>query len=286
MENNEQESEPNETRNEDKDRFVKKPESISSDVNVPSDKFWKIFSLISGIASLISIPLAFLFWLEAKQYPDANFTVHPVKAILLQKGQTSKLTASFDNKLIETDVSTAQMAIWNKGKKPVRKEAILSENNSIEIISVNRIPILEARIRKSSRDEVQCQLNNERMGEGVISLSWRILEQNDSCVIQVIYAGNTDENFTSIGTIEEQKGIKLFIPSDEKTPIQSLFNILSVLLYGITIFSLFEAKHRIGKKRALLFFIFFLVGVLSIVLFSIYSDSLTKDTLPFIFDTL
>src|SRR5207237_8294835 len=102
--------------------------------------------------TLVLIQHACYYMLEGKEYTYIKFTVHHVKAILLQKGQTSKLTATFDNKPIEADVSTAQMAVWNNGKKPIKKDEILTENNSIEIISVNHIPILEARIRKSSRD--------------------------------------------------------------------------------------------------------------------------------------
>jgi hypothetical protein len=160
-----------------------------------------IVGIIGSLASLISVPLAIYFYLEAKEYPQLTYYVSPTKAIVVKVGQASKLTTSYNNKVIDTDITAAQVALWNAGRKSIKVTDILKP---VVIHTDNATPILEATIRKESREVVQLALNTDELQRGRASVSWNILEQNDGGVIQLIYAGDTDVNITIDGVVEGQ----------------------------------------------------------------------------------
>ncbi|HEX8247542.1 MAG TPA: hypothetical protein VF599_05115 [Pyrinomonadaceae bacterium] len=176
--------------------------------------------IIGSIASLISIPLAFYFYFEAKEYPQLIYYINPVKTVLVKTGEATRLTASFDNNKIESDVTVVQIALWNQGKKSIKKENVLKP---IVFYTENSVPILEASIRKSSRDIVQLSLNTDEIQKGRVSVLLNILEENDGGVIQLIYAGNTETKINVEGTIEGQREITLLeSPNIIKSPDEQL----------------------------------------------------------------
>lgn len=163
-----------------------------------------ILGVIGSLASLISIPLAIYFYFQAKEYPQLTSYVSPTKAVVVKAGQASRLTASYDNKVIDTDITAAQVALWNGGSKPIKSTDILKP---IVIRTDNNIPILEATIRKTSREVTQLAINTEELQKGLMYVSWNILEHNDGGVVQLIYAGNPDVKIYTDGVIEGQPQI-------------------------------------------------------------------------------
>lgn len=158
--------------------------------------------LLGSIASLIGIPLA--LYLSAKEYPQLTYYVHPVKAVIVKSGQTSKLKATYDEKLITTDITVAQVAIWNEGAKPIKRDTVLKP---IVIHVEGDAPILEATIRTSGRDVTQLALNTDEIQQGRVSVFWNILEHKDGGIIQLIYAGSPNANIFVDGAIEGQRQI-------------------------------------------------------------------------------
>ncbi len=231
-------------------KFENENKQISQNKNTNwySSPFWAIFGIVAGIASLISIPLAFYFYFESKEYPELTFTVHPVRAVLLQKGQSSNLSASFEGKSLEGDVTTAQVAVWNNGKKAIKTENILNSQRSIQIQTENTIPILEAKIRKVSREVVECTLNTEQIAKGIIFVSWQIFEQNDGCVIQIIYEGNQNVKFQVNGSIEGQNLISRVEPKDKIKSAQEQYDLIES-----------------GKKFEYFFFLIFVLVVFAFI---------------------
>lgn len=169
-----------------------------------------IVGIIGSIASLISIPLAVYFYLQTKEYPQLTYYVNPAKAVVVKAGQASRLTTSYDNKIITTDITAAQLQIWNSGTKPIKKDGVLKP---VVIYTENNVPILEATIRKSGREVSQLALNIDELQQGRVTILWNILERNDGGVIQLIYAGNTNEQFKFDGVMEGQSQVEQYDPA-------------------------------------------------------------------------
>jgi hypothetical protein len=105
---------------------------------------------------------------------------------VVRAGEASDLSISHNGKKISGNVAAAQMAIWNAGKRPIRENDILSP---IVISTGGGQPVLEARIRKTTRPIINFTLDTTRADEGKLQINWRILEKDDGAVIQLIYVG-------------------------------------------------------------------------------------------------
>lgn len=161
-----------------------------------------VLGLFGSVASLIGIPLA--FYLSAKEYPKLTYYVNPAKAVVVKAGQASRLTTSYDNKVIDTDITAAQVQLWNSGGESIKRESVL---RPVVIYTDNNTPILEATIRKARREVTRLALNTEEAQQGRVTVLWDILEQTDGGAIQLIYAGSTSVPIRVDGVIEGQPQI-------------------------------------------------------------------------------
>jgi hypothetical protein len=160
-----------------------------------------VVGIIGWLATILGLVLTVYFYIEAKETRQLTYYLNPVKAALVRSGQASRLSTTFDNKPIKGDITAAQVALWNQGKLAIKKQDMLKP---VVLYTENNAPILEATIRKSSRDVTGLSLATEQLQQGRVGISWDILERNDGCVIQLIYAGNPDLNLSIDGVIEGQ----------------------------------------------------------------------------------
>jgi hypothetical protein len=172
--------------------------------STPSNFFSNpLVGIIGTIASIIGLLLAIYFYLKGKQVRKLVYHVNPAKAVVVRAGQASKLKVSFNERAIKSDVTASQIALWNQGNQSIKPNDILKPI----IINVTNSPILEASIRKMSRDIIDIELAEQEYEQGLIGVSWKILEHNDGGVIQVIYEGGTDAQITVDGVIEGQQDV-------------------------------------------------------------------------------
>lgn len=159
------------------------------------------FVLTLAILTVASIGFAVFTWLDNKADREIYYAVNPARALVVVRGRTSAIEVAFQGKLVTTDISAAQIAIWNAGKMPVKNADILEP---IVIVTGESSPILEATIRSSTREVTRLALDDTDKKNGRIRINWNILEQNDGGVIQIIYSGNSNTNITLEGIIEGQ----------------------------------------------------------------------------------
>jgi hypothetical protein len=128
-----------------------------------------------------------------------------VKATIVRSGEASSLSANFQGKAITTDVTAAQVALWNEGRQSIKRDNVL---RPVTIFTQDGSAILEATLRKSTRDVTQLTLNVDDAAKGRVQILWNILEHNDGGVIQLVYAGKTDVRIQADGIIEGQPQIR------------------------------------------------------------------------------
>lgn len=160
--------------------------------------------IIGSIASIVALPVSGIFFWASISSPGLTYMVHPAKAAVFRANQSSRLSVSCNGKMIDGDITAAQIAIWNDGKQPIRSSDILEP---LLIKTNNGWPILEAKIRQASRDVVNLHLDDSKIDKGEITVSWKIMEHNDGGVIQLIYKGNDQVDITANSIIEGQSGI-------------------------------------------------------------------------------
>lgn len=161
--------------------------------------------IVGSLASLVGVILAVYFYVAASRYPELVYYISPARAVVVKQGTASRLAVSFDGRPIAQDVTAAQLSIWNRGKESIRRGAILQP---LVIRTDGKAPILEATIRKKSRDVVQLELNQSKMGAGELELSWNVLESGDGGLLQIVYAGGPDVGLQCYGVFEGQRAIR------------------------------------------------------------------------------
>lgn len=161
-----------------------------------------LVAALSSIAAIVGVPLAFYFYYASIRAPNLTYHFHPIRATLVKAGGASALKVLFGGSEVHSDITAVQIALWNAGKEPIPGANVLT---SIQIQTENSAPILEATIRKVSRPVNELSLDRSQIAKGVIGVTWKILEQDDGGVIQLIYAGDVNNKITVSGSIVGQK---------------------------------------------------------------------------------
>lgn len=163
-----------------------------------------IVGILGSIFSIIALPLSVYFYCESIKSPDLTFSRNPTKLEIIAASKSSKLSVDYNGQPIRGDVSVAQIAIWNQGNKPIKTEDILAP---IVIQANPPVAVLETNVRKVSRDVSQFEIKANQPDKNQISVTWKILEQGDGGIIEIIYVGAPDTIFDVNGTIIGQKDI-------------------------------------------------------------------------------
>jgi hypothetical protein len=163
---------------------------------------------VNSLIGIVGILLGCFFYFNGKQYRELTFSVNPVKLEIVSANQASRLSVDFNGKPIKSDITTAQVALWNRGNLPIAGSDILTKQ---VIISTDpKTPILEASLKKIGRDVTPLFLNLNELQEGRILVNWEMLEKGDGGVVEVIYAGPPDVKFNVEGAIVGQKEIERY----------------------------------------------------------------------------
>jgi len=209
--------------------------------------------IIGSISSIISIFLAFYFFIQSEKYPQLKYSVNPVKAIVVKSYQASKLNVYYNNNNITTDITAVQIAIWNNGKQPIRKENLLTP---IILTTENNSPILEATVRKYSREVIDFSIKQDSTNFSKIIVDWKIMEYNDWVIIQLIYAGDPNLDIILTGVIEGQSNIEKYKYSgdiksaqDQITERQRGNIIVSYIFISLGLFFLLPLIYLSYRKK-------------------------------------
>ena len=165
-----------------------------------------VVGLVGTLASVIGVLLAVYFYVQGTRFRELVYYVNPAQAIVVKTGEASRLRVLMGDRELKSDVTTAQIAIWNRGTESLKPGDLLAP---LVIRTTPSVPILEATIRKKSRDVIGISLDEKHLEEGMVGVFWNILEEGDGGVVQIVYAGSPDTIAISVsGVIEGQHEIR------------------------------------------------------------------------------
>jgi hypothetical protein len=107
---------------------------------------------------------------------------------------------------VSTDVTALQVEIWNAGKESIRSEHILSP---VILQTSPKVPILEVRLRHTSRPVCGISLDELRLADGEVWVAWKILEHNDGAIVQLVVAGPSNVTVVGRGSVEGDPTVRL-----------------------------------------------------------------------------
>jgi hypothetical protein len=159
----------------------------------------------SILGFIIGIPLTIYLYRRGNKKRELMYKVHPVRTQIVRAGATSRLSVLHDGQEIKGDITAIHLDIWNRGRESIRQTDML---RPLVIETANRTPILEASVQRVTRDVIELGLDESQCNQGRLGVSWKILEEGDGGIVQIMYAGPSDLQITAHAIPEgQQRGI-------------------------------------------------------------------------------
>lgn len=177
----------------------------------------------------------------AREVRELTISVNPVRTTVIKAGQSSQFNVTYRGMELSNDVNAVQIALWNAGKRPIKRDEILAPI----WVSMTNVQVLEATVRSTSRDVTQFTLDSSNMQLGMIGISWRILEKSDGGSIQIIYAGSPTAPISFQGIIQEQSHLNVVTTPSDKLSKNS-FRLMMLLIGSFILFPLWMAVRFWG----------------------------------------
>jgi len=163
------------------------------------------FGLATGIATLVSVPLAIYLAFMNVRKPELTYYLHPVRTKIVALDGDTRLQVAYDGKDIKGNVTALQLALWNAGDEPIRRADVLDR---IRFRTALGTRILRAELRQVSRPVTGISLDETAKDLGVVAIDWTILEKNDGAALQILFEGEPDANFLVSGTVVNQAQLR------------------------------------------------------------------------------
>lgn len=164
--------------------------------------------LVAGVASvcsIISVPLA--IYLYAKSFSSRELVAQSDAASsIVDAHSTNKLKVSFGDVPVDGSVSSIQVVIWNDGDLPIETADLLDENSMI-LKADPPVRFLDAAIIQDDHPYAHISVGRDKMDAGSLTLSRKILQQDDGFRLRIIYAGEPTQHFKLQGTIKNPGGL-------------------------------------------------------------------------------
>src|ERR1700733_1814872 len=130
-----------------------------------------VMTSIAWVAGVLGMILSIYFYIQSEKKRDLAYYVNPAQAVVVKTGESSNLHVFFgshgNSQELTSDVTAAQIAIWNEGNESIRPDNVLRQ---VVIRTNPSVPILEASIRKKSRDVINFTLDQSRLNDGVVGV--------------------------------------------------------------------------------------------------------------------
>ena len=225
--------------------------------------------LIVTVCSVIGVPLTVVLYWNSVKERDLTYSVYPIRTPVLQSGYSTGLRVLYQNEEVKTDVTALQLAIWNRGREPILKDNILKQ---ITIVTHPFVKILEVSVQKPSRSVIEFSVDHSPVREGVVPLSWKLLEQSDGAIVQLLYAGPPQVDVSLEGIVLGQTKITRLVYEDPEVtktsgpPVRSrtwnLIYRLFMILFSCMVAAMIWRRMPPQTRAERIFWVLIIAGML------------------------
>lgn len=180
-----------------------------------------------GWASFLVTTAALLYSVYWRDHPELTYLVATTRARIVVAGQVSALHVFYGQgesiRTITTDVTAAQVALWNNGRQAVESSDVL---DPLRFVTEPSVRILEVRWARRARKVCRLDIDDplatpttddgpmyflsgqSPAARGELPIRFRILEPQDGGVLQIIYAGPSEVSIRLAGTFKGQPEVR------------------------------------------------------------------------------
>jgi xanthosine utilization system XapX-like protein len=237
--------------------------------------------LIVGLVGTLATIGSFIYAVYWRDHPELTYAVAATRARIVVAGQASALRVSHGETAITTDVTAAQIAFWNGGRRAVESSDVLQP---VRLLTDPRVPILEARWRHTSREV--CALGIDRSlaaAEGELHIPFRILEPQDGGVLQIIYAGSPEVRIRLVGVVRNQSDLRVSQLLDRESLRFRNMALASLAALGVIFFLRLRSRRTLKLPSVDSVGLAFVAGIVAGIVFDILRAALENPAPPFPF---
>jgi hypothetical protein len=183
------------------------------------------------------------------------------------------------------NMTVTNVALWNSGREPIRKEDILS-TEPLRILTKEGFRILDAEVVQVNNDtnNLRCQL----IEDNEVIIDFDYLEKGDGTVIQVFHTGNKNDDLQFKGKVigaslaMEKRPLTNKLTSWKYFPFLSLFVVAVVFPLAVitTVTALKNTKHlSVGNLTAGIVLLLIVVLLFAILLYDGWME-VREQTVP------
>lgn len=160
--------------------------------------------LLGLLFGLIGIALSVVFYTQTLASREPVFLVDPNRTEIIRADRVSDAPLKIvrtEGGEISGDISSVRVYLWNRGNTSIKPENILRPLKLT--LGDPQGEILDFRILKRSRGVVAPEIARfPEDSKRVLSVKFKILEQNDGFCLQIIYLGSFSADITIDGQVE------------------------------------------------------------------------------------
>jgi hypothetical protein len=150
--------------------------------------------------------ISLILYLNSLKEREILFTFLPGSTTIFKAEQLSRLNVQFDTIDVKNDINLIRIGIWNDGGLPAENKDILDSININLNTSELQSQILEAKIVEQTR--LLSKIEITQLDRKNIKLNFHIMEKGDGAVLQIIYTGDLNNEWSVNGTIKGQGEIE------------------------------------------------------------------------------
>jgi hypothetical protein len=84
-----------------------------------------VVSAIGLVATVLGLILAIYFYAQSTKRRDLVSYINPAQAVVVKTGESSNLHVFYGSHEVTSDVTAAQIAVWNQGNESIRPDNVL-----------------------------------------------------------------------------------------------------------------------------------------------------------------
>jgi hypothetical protein len=172
-----------------------------------ADNPW--FAIVASVASLISIPLAFVLFVRGKRERKPCYAFRSFNLIrgVAKKIPEIQISYSGHGEPIEQFTIT-RLVFWNDGRETINKQDI-AKGEPLEIIGKEGVKILNANVisEKNPANQFECSLSRDK---STLRIGFDFLDHGEGAILQIFHTGNTGSDLELKGIIKGAGNPKRF----------------------------------------------------------------------------
>jgi hypothetical protein len=150
-----------------------------------------LIGLISGVCSIIALPLGVVLYFKSKKEKRPRFLVRSNTLVRNLQTTLPGLRITYEgHREPLANVTVSRIAFWNDGRETIQKADVIKERHVVITSADNQVIFLDVEVLGINKkiNKIVPALATDK---GRVKIQFEFLDHKDGCVLQVIHTGQS-----------------------------------------------------------------------------------------------